>query len=239
MTPFRSLLIAMVARSLLIGAAVGRRGTVSARLAVRRAESRSQEGKLHDRNAAVELWQLRSRGQRRRGRGRPGHLHVRQPGEENSHRHVARNLELIRSPACRMEAMSLNYNIYLDATHRTVWGDGVLGTDVYFENNPPNGTPVIVPAYGRIPARQDPDAGTIHRRPDRQDPLLTRLEIDDQDRVANFAAARRDRTLHARRDAASRAGHRHRHGREGRGLRRSRNVHSARGDDGRRDDERR
>ena len=54
---------------------------------------------------------------------------------------------------------NLNYNIYLDATHRTVWGDGVLGTDVYHDNNPPNGTPVVVLAYGRIPARQDPAPG--------------------------------------------------------------------------------
>ena len=54
---------------------------------------------------------------------------------------------------------NLAYNIYLDATHRTVWGDGVLGTDVYYENNPPNGTPVVVLAYGRIPARQDPAPG--------------------------------------------------------------------------------
>jgi len=53
----------------------------------------------------------------------------------------------------------LFYNIYLDPTHRTVWGDGVLGTDVYYENNPPNGTPVVVLAYGRIPARQDPAPG--------------------------------------------------------------------------------
>ena len=54
---------------------------------------------------------------------------------------------------------NLDYNIYLDPTHRTVWGDGVLGTDVYTENNPPNGTPVVVLAYGRIPARQDPEPG--------------------------------------------------------------------------------
>ena len=53
----------------------------------------------------------------------------------------------------------LKYNIYLDPTHRTVWGDGVLGTDVYYENNPPNGTPVVVLAYGRIPGRQDPAPG--------------------------------------------------------------------------------
>jgi len=54
---------------------------------------------------------------------------------------------------------SLAYNIYLDATHRTIWGQGLFGTDVYFENNPPNGTPVIVPAYGRIPGGQNPPPG--------------------------------------------------------------------------------
>jgi len=53
----------------------------------------------------------------------------------------------------------LDYNIYLDATHRTIWGQGLYGTDVYFENNPPNGTAVIVPAYGRIPPRQNPPPG--------------------------------------------------------------------------------
>ena len=53
----------------------------------------------------------------------------------------------------------LYYNIYLDATHTTIWGQGLYGTDVYYQNNPPNGTPVVVPAYGRIPARQDPPPG--------------------------------------------------------------------------------
>jgi len=53
----------------------------------------------------------------------------------------------------------LEYNIYLDATRQTIWGQGLYGTDVYYENNPPNGTPVIVPAYGRIPGRQDPPPG--------------------------------------------------------------------------------
>jgi len=53
----------------------------------------------------------------------------------------------------------LDYNIYLDATHQTIWGQGLYGTDVYFENNPPNGTAVIVPAYGRIPPRQNPPPG--------------------------------------------------------------------------------
>ena len=53
----------------------------------------------------------------------------------------------------------LAYNIYLDATRQTIWGQGLYGTDVYLENNPPNGTPVIVPAYGRIFARQNPAPG--------------------------------------------------------------------------------
>jgi spore coat protein U-like protein len=54
---------------------------------------------------------------------------------------------------------SLDYNIYLDATRQTIWGQGLYGTDVYLEGNPPNGTPVIVPAYGRIFARQSPAVG--------------------------------------------------------------------------------
>jgi len=53
----------------------------------------------------------------------------------------------------------LRYNIYLDSTRQTIWGQGLYGTDVYYENNPPNGTPVIVPAYGRIFARQDVPPG--------------------------------------------------------------------------------
>lgn len=53
----------------------------------------------------------------------------------------------------------LRYNIYLDATHTTIWGQGAFGTDVYYEGNPPNGTPVVVPAYGRIPPRQDVEPG--------------------------------------------------------------------------------
>jgi spore coat protein U domain-containing protein, fimbrial subunit CupE1/2/3/6 len=53
----------------------------------------------------------------------------------------------------------LQYNIYLDATHRTVWGTGEGSTQVYIDEHPPNGTPVIVPAFGRIFGRQDVAAG--------------------------------------------------------------------------------
>ena len=53
----------------------------------------------------------------------------------------------------------LSYNIYLDADHRTVWGDGSSGTDYYFNARPPNKTPVTVPAYGRIFPEQDVAVG--------------------------------------------------------------------------------
>jgi len=49
----------------------------------------------------------------------------------------------------------LEYNIYLDATHRQVWGTGEGPTQVYIDSNPPNRTPVIVPVFGRIFGGQD------------------------------------------------------------------------------------
>jgi spore coat protein U-like protein len=53
----------------------------------------------------------------------------------------------------------LEYNIYLDATHRQVWGTGEGPTLAYIDTNPPNRTPVIVPAFGRIFGRQEVEAG--------------------------------------------------------------------------------
>jgi spore coat protein U-like protein len=53
----------------------------------------------------------------------------------------------------------LEYNIYLDATHRIIWGNGTNGTDVYVDTSPPNRTPVIVPMFGRIRGMQDVPAG--------------------------------------------------------------------------------
>ena len=58
---------------------------------------------------------------------------------------------------------TLYYNIYLDATHRTIWGDGTNGTDFYFDAKPPNNTPVIVRAYGMIRPLQDVPAGPVRR----------------------------------------------------------------------------
>ena len=53
----------------------------------------------------------------------------------------------------------LSYNIYLDAIHRTVWGDGTSGTDFYVDTKPPNNTPVAVSVFGRVPALQDVATG--------------------------------------------------------------------------------
>ena len=63
----------------------------------------------------------------------------------------------------------LEYNLYLDATHRTIWGNGTNGTDVYVDSSPPNRTPVVVPIYGRIAAMQDVPAGQY------ADALLARI----------------------------------------------------------------
>jgi len=49
----------------------------------------------------------------------------------------------------------LDYNIYLDSTHRQVWGTGEGPTLAYVDANPPNGTPVTVPVFGRIFGGQD------------------------------------------------------------------------------------
>jgi spore coat protein U-like protein len=49
----------------------------------------------------------------------------------------------------------LDYNIYLDTSHHQVWGTGEGPTLAYVDAHPPNGTPVTVPAFGRIFARQD------------------------------------------------------------------------------------
>jgi spore coat protein U-like protein len=51
------------------------------------------------------------------------------------------------------------YNIYLDASRTQVWGDGSLGSQLYYNSNPPKKKEVTVPMYGRIPAAQDVGLG--------------------------------------------------------------------------------
>lgn len=55
---------------------------------------------------------------------------------------------------------ALSYNLFMDASRTTIWGDGTSGTSVYTRNNPPNNTNVNVPIYGRVGAAQDVSAGT-------------------------------------------------------------------------------
>ena len=55
---------------------------------------------------------------------------------------------------------ALGYNLYMDASRTTIWGDGTSGTSAYSRNNPPNGTNVSLPVYGRVGAAQDVSAGT-------------------------------------------------------------------------------
>jgi spore coat protein U-like protein len=52
----------------------------------------------------------------------------------------------------------LTYNLYLDPTHLTIWGDGSAGTGTISGTG--RGTNIPTPVYGRIPARQNVRAGT-------------------------------------------------------------------------------
>jgi spore coat protein U-like protein len=54
----------------------------------------------------------------------------------------------------------LNYNLYLDSTRATIWGDGTGGTQIYTQALPLPNRNINVPVYGRIPALQDVRAGT-------------------------------------------------------------------------------
>ena len=53
-------------------------------------------------------------------------------------------------------AATLDYNLYTDATRLVVWGDGVTGGSTVSGS----GTSVDLPVYGRIPARQNVEAGS-------------------------------------------------------------------------------
>lgn len=55
---------------------------------------------------------------------------------------------------------TLNFNLYLDSTRTTIWGDGTGGTQAYSQANPPNGQNINLNVFGRIPSGQDVSAGT-------------------------------------------------------------------------------
>ncbi len=54
---------------------------------------------------------------------------------------------------------TLNYNLYTDAAHSMIWGDGTAGT-VTVSGTLPNGTPATATVYGYIPGGQDVKVGT-------------------------------------------------------------------------------
>ena len=53
----------------------------------------------------------------------------------------------------------LLYNLFIDPARSSIWGDGTEGTSTYVNSNPVMNIDVIVPIFGRIPARQDVSAG--------------------------------------------------------------------------------
>src|SRR5882724_2070163 len=54
----------------------------------------------------------------------------------------------------------MDYNLYLDASFVTVWGDGTGGSSGYGPVTLPPASPVTVTIYGRIPARQNVKVGS-------------------------------------------------------------------------------
>jgi len=60
----------------------------------------------------------------------------------------------------RQGGEALDYNLYLDSTRSTIWGDGTGGTQVYSQVQPQLGQSINLSVFGRIPAGQDVSAGT-------------------------------------------------------------------------------
>jgi len=57
-------------------------------------------------------------------------------------------------------ADTLNYNLYLDASKSTIWGDGTGSTSVYVNPSTPANQNVTITIYGTIPARQNAKVGS-------------------------------------------------------------------------------
>ncbi|HEY9694162.1 MAG TPA: spore coat U domain-containing protein [Oculatellaceae cyanobacterium] len=54
---------------------------------------------------------------------------------------------------------ALIYNLFLDSSYSTIWGDGTGGTSHHVSVSPSSNTSVNVPIFGSIPARQNPSVG--------------------------------------------------------------------------------
>ena len=55
---------------------------------------------------------------------------------------------------------NLQYNLYQDSAHLTVWGDGTGGTGTYTRANPPKNQDVLLTIFGQVPALQDVSVGS-------------------------------------------------------------------------------
>ncbi len=54
----------------------------------------------------------------------------------------------------------LFYNLYRDAAHTVIWGDGTGGTQAYTVGNPqPDNQDISVPIFGRVPGAQNVSVG--------------------------------------------------------------------------------
>jgi spore coat protein U-like protein len=53
----------------------------------------------------------------------------------------------------------MSYNLYLDAGHAQIWGDGTGTSFVSGPTSPVDGAVVMVPIFASIPAHQDVGVG--------------------------------------------------------------------------------
>jgi spore coat protein U-like protein len=57
-------------------------------------------------------------------------------------------------------AATLHYNLFMDAAHSQVWGDGTGGSGARTVSSPVDGQRYTLTIFGRVPARQNVPAGS-------------------------------------------------------------------------------
>jgi spore coat protein U-like protein len=67
--------------------------------------------------------------------------------------------ESVRLRSMSQGAKTLSYNLYLDPTGSSIWGDGTDGSQVYVARGSADGVTVRLTVYGKVPPRQDVPAG--------------------------------------------------------------------------------
>jgi spore coat protein U-like protein len=67
--------------------------------------------------------------------------------------------ESVRLRSMRQGAKTLSYNLYLDPTGSSIWGDGTDGSQVYVARGSADGVTVRLTVYGKVPPRQDVSVG--------------------------------------------------------------------------------